>query len=304
MFIPNSTTRANLVEAGGRRRGARFEFSKMLQPGVFLLTAAPISGINRRSPEPRAFATGENLQAPEQMSSSVATQLARDPHYTGCTQYEAATVVRHLAHELRQPLSTIEATAYYLDIVLPRCEAKARIQVAKLQQLVDQANWILSDALHYLQAAAPRPELVDLDELIAMTNSDLPVSPAWIMHVRMTEPVALVRLDPAQGQHLMRSLLAVVRQIAQPENSVCISTNAEKDVVRLVICCAATDLPAEIAKSLFEPFSPHMPPGSGLALASVRRITEAHQGSIEITVDQRKGFELTLTLPRAADYPA
>ena len=74
------------------------------------------------------------------------------------SRYDAAEVIRHLAHELRQPLSTIESIAYYLEIILPKTNSKAREQVGKLQQMVHQSNWILTDAIHFLQAAPPRPD--------------------------------------------------------------------------------------------------------------------------------------------------
>jgi nitrogen-specific signal transduction histidine kinase len=48
--------------------------------------------------------------------------------------YDSAEIVRRLAHELRQPLSTIESIAFYLEMILPRTEAKARRQLRKLQQ--------------------------------------------------------------------------------------------------------------------------------------------------------------------------
>ena len=62
-----------------------------------------------------------------------------------------------LAHDLRQPLSTIESIAYYLGIVLPPHEEKARQQVAKLQQLVQQSSAILADALAREHSGGGRP---------------------------------------------------------------------------------------------------------------------------------------------------
>src|SRR5258708_8339766 len=67
-----------------------------------------------------------------------------------------STVLRHLAHELRQPLSTIESTAFYLGMILPETESRARQQVDKLQRLVQQVNAILSDTLALSESLAPR----------------------------------------------------------------------------------------------------------------------------------------------------
>jgi hypothetical protein len=47
---------------------------------------------------------------------------------------------------MRQPLSSIEAIAYYLEMTLPAEQLEARQYMRKLQQLVDQANTILHRA--------------------------------------------------------------------------------------------------------------------------------------------------------------
>jgi len=51
--------------------------------------------------------------------------------------------LRDLVHELRQPLSSIEAIAYYLEMTLPAGQVQARKQMLDLQHLVEEANAIL-----------------------------------------------------------------------------------------------------------------------------------------------------------------
>ena len=55
-------------------------------------------------------------------------------------------LVRELIHDLRQPLSTIEAIAYYLEMTLPPEQIQARLYMRRLQQLVDQTSSVLEDA--------------------------------------------------------------------------------------------------------------------------------------------------------------
>ncbi len=72
-------------------------------------------------------------------------------HSETCSQQQpldTASVVRHLAHELRQPLSTIEASAYYLKLVLEDQNSGATRQLDRIEQMVHQISWILSDAVH------------------------------------------------------------------------------------------------------------------------------------------------------------
>jgi hypothetical protein len=58
--------------------------------------------------------------------------------------------VFNLAHDLRQPLSAIEAIAYYLEMTLPVEQLDARRHLARLQELVVQSDTILSDAVRGL----------------------------------------------------------------------------------------------------------------------------------------------------------
>ena len=57
-----------------------------------------------------------------------------------------------LAHDLRQPLSSIESIAYHLSLVLPQGDGDVQRSLARIRQLVEQTNGILTEGLR--QAAA------------------------------------------------------------------------------------------------------------------------------------------------------
>ena len=60
-----------------------------------------------------------------------------------------------VAHELRQPLSNIEAIAYYLSMILPQSDQKIQAQLARIRELVEQSDGILSSSLREAAQAAP-----------------------------------------------------------------------------------------------------------------------------------------------------
>ncbi len=78
--------------------------------------------------------------------SAAATVLIETPTYFESSAAPAAEAVRDFIHDLRQPLSSIEAIAYYLEMTLPAEQQQARQYMRRLQQLVDQANAILQNA--------------------------------------------------------------------------------------------------------------------------------------------------------------
>ena len=58
----------------------------------------------------------------------------------------ATQAIRELVHELRQPLSAIEAIAYYVEMTMPPDQVQARQQLRRLQELVERAERVLEDA--------------------------------------------------------------------------------------------------------------------------------------------------------------
>lgn len=63
------------------------------------------------------------------------------------TPLPAEETVRDLVHELRQPLSSIEAIAYYLEMTLPAEQFLARQYMRRIQMLVDEASLTLKSAV-------------------------------------------------------------------------------------------------------------------------------------------------------------
>jgi nitrogen-specific signal transduction histidine kinase len=72
--------------------------------------------------------------------------LVKPTPYLETTSVSHSELVRELIHDLRQPLSSIEAIAYYLEMTLPPELIQARLYMRRLQQLVDQTSSVLGDA--------------------------------------------------------------------------------------------------------------------------------------------------------------
>lgn len=83
---------------------------------------------------------------------TLATEVSPDP-----LQQRVWPIMSGLVHDLRQPLSVIDACADYLNLVLPATDHRARQQLELLQEQIGEANRILHEALlklHYVDAPA------------------------------------------------------------------------------------------------------------------------------------------------------
>lgn len=70
---------------------------------------------------------------------------------------QVSAMVSALVHDLRQPLSVIEACADYLDLVLPAADRRIRQQLELLQEQVSDANRIMHEALVTLHYGDAQP---------------------------------------------------------------------------------------------------------------------------------------------------
>jgi signal transduction histidine kinase len=83
--------------------------------------------------------------------SAAAVALAETSRYVETPRYAEAPVLiaspeerlRNLLHDLRQPLSSIEAIAYFLEMTLPAEQVEARHHLTQVQRLVADASTIL-----------------------------------------------------------------------------------------------------------------------------------------------------------------
>jgi len=78
---------------------------------------------------------------PKTMSAAVLTET----FYVGAPPQASSPEerLRDCIHELRQPLSSIEAIAYYLEMTLPAEQVQGRWHMTQLQRLVAEASAVL-----------------------------------------------------------------------------------------------------------------------------------------------------------------
>jgi K+-sensing histidine kinase KdpD len=203
------------------------------------------------------------------------------------SEHSQENVMRTIAHEIRQPLGTIESIAYYLSMTLPQADGKHREQLTRIQQLVEQSNWILSNGLGFLDARAAAPETIDLEELITQVISARPVSLDPPVECDFAHALPLVQLDPGFGRAMMENLLGLFRQLATETHRVCIRTRVLENGVELEVSSAAPGY-RSIAS---------LPPGSALSLDSARRIAVLHGGSCTHAIDPASGIRVRVMLP-------
>jgi nitrogen-specific signal transduction histidine kinase len=198
----------------------------------------------------------------------------------------SADVLRTMAHELRQPLSTIESIAYYLTLVLPKDDEKVHELLARIQHLVEQSNWIVSSAQQLTDPILAAREPVQIDALIReiiLARSVLGDGPV----LEIDEGLPSISANRALARALLNNLLTLFRAIATAEFPATLRVFREGAGVAIEL---VTDAPGYKSEA-------SLGPGATLSLDSARRIAGAHAGSIELELDPANGVRLRVMLP-------
>lgn len=197
-----------------------------------------------------------------------------------------------IAHELRNPLNIISMAALQTE---PNIRQEIVTQVQRADKLVRDIlsySGNIEVSPQYLPIA---PQLEQAIQSIKDSNRDLAIQ--FTCDVKDSDKVFA---DPFRLKQILLNLLenAVQMQRASADIAVGIfvSQDATSHEVKLRVCDRGAGVARERRESIFSAFQTSRKDGHGLGLAIVRRLVEAHGGTIKVIDDDSwpSCFELCL----------
>jgi signal transduction histidine kinase len=206
-------------------------------------------------------------------------------------------IAAEVAHELRNVLQVISASAYVARHEVSRGEATAALpHVVKIEKNARVAHGIVDDLMALARGETLHSEPVLLAEILVAARAEVaPEAAHWNDDV---EPKDLrVRAHPGLLVRLLHALYdnAIHASAPRPPRVTTLARAASGRVV-LDVADDGPGVPADIAARVFDPLVTARPGGTGLGLALARRIAMAHGGSIEL-VASPVGATFRLELP-------
>ncbi len=210
-----------------------------------------------------------------------------------------------MAHEIRNPLASISGSVQLLMDA-----ANIRVEDRRLMQIVvkeaDRLSGLLNDFLVYARPRAPQPSFVDaaalLDEMVEMLYADKRFAAVEIR--REYSPGTVMRFDREQIHQSLLNLAINAAEAMGPSGG-CLTLGLDERTSALFVEDTGPGIPEAIRERIFDPFFTTKDSGTGLGLATVYAIVEAHGGHIRVTPG-RNGFgtRFTLRLPGRAQVEA
>ncbi|GAB4132200.1 sensor histidine kinase [Thermopirellula anaerolimosa] len=217
---------------------------------------------------------------------------------------EIARLAGALAHEIKNPLSTIRLNMELLaeDFAEPQTPKERRTlnKVKMVQQECDRLQMILDDFLRFARADRLNLRPAALNEAVrrALQFFAPRAKEAGVEIIEyLTGDIPSVLLDPDAFQSALLNLLINAQQAMPDGGQLVVRTFPSPDGVTVDLIDSGRGMSPETVERAFEAFFTTKQGGTGLGLPTARKIIEAHGGSLRIQSELGKGTQVSITLP-------
>ncbi|MBM3334494.1 hypothetical protein FJY63_07520, partial [Candidatus Sumerlaeota bacterium] len=226
-----------------------------------------------------------------------------------------------IAHDYNNLLSGIVGYTGMLQ-TLPDLPAKAAHYVAELQKSATRLNEMTQRLLLFGRQGIARPQILDLNQLVAEALRSPDVVPAdrTVRFEQATEAVH-AHADPLQVRIALANLVqnaleatgpvggeVVVRTLRRSSPSpfpTFFAVAPAGDYVAIEVRDSGPGIDSQRLVRMFEPFgqAEGRPAGRGLGLAVVYRIAQNHNGYVEAESEPGLGTRISVLLPASSPAP-
>jgi signal transduction histidine kinase len=231
-----------------------------------------------------------------------------DPYEKLLAQYtEIARLAGALAHEIKNPLSTIRLNMELLAEDLEDAQSPGQRRAVKridvMQRECQRLQDLLDSFLNFAKVRQLNLQPTDLNKEIdeALDFFAPEAAAAGVEIVRYLDPeLPRVLLDGESFRGALFNLLLNAKQAMRDGGQIVVRTSERGGNVVLDVIDTGVGIDDHTAAHMFEAFFSTKPGGSGLGLPTTGKIIEAHGGQIHVQSEVGRGTKFTIELPAPA----
>lgn len=214
-------------------------------------------------------------------------------------------IIGRIAHEVRNPLGSVELFSSMLQRDLPK-DSPAKRYAEQISQAVQSMDRLLANLLVYTRPARmargwhlAEPLINDSMKLAAHAITKVPVK----VRVDIDQDIPSLWCHDGQLKQVIVNLVVNAVQAMPNGGRLTISLQKEPPqtlgvaAVRLAVSDTGLGIDPEYRSRMFDPFFTTKDEGTGLGLAIVYSIVEAHQGRIDVESTIKQGSTFAIILP-------
>lgn len=234
---------------------------------------------------------------------------------------EMGSLTGHLAHEIRNPLSTLkinlkllsedfdrlskeinnrdDKTASAINDLQQRLQ-RQRKRIETLNNEADRLERTLNDFLNYAGKMELHPVRHDMNELLEEVidfYEPQAVAAGVQMRPNLGEGPLWCRIDVDMIKQAILNLLINATQAMNDKGELIVRSNRRGEAVKIDVIDTGPGIPAGQQETIFNAYFTTKSGGSGLGLSTTRRIIEEHDGHLDLHSEPGKGSSFTIFLP-------
>jgi signal transduction histidine kinase len=217
---------------------------------------------------------------------------------------EIARLAGALAHEIKNPLSTIrlnmELLAEDLDEPQTPAQKRAAKRIEVVQRECQRLQDLLDDFLQYAKVRHLELRPADLNREIddALDFFQPEAALAGVEIVRYLDPeLPTVLLDSESFRGAFFNLILNAKQAMPDGGQLMVRTASTNGSVAIDLIDTGIGMDERTAAQMFDAFFSTKPGGSGLGLPTTAKIIDAHHGTITVQSEVGRGTQITILLP-------
>ncbi|HWP30227.1 MAG TPA: ATP-binding protein [Fimbriimonadales bacterium] len=228
----------------------------------------------------------------------ITEQIEREREFERAQRFvEIGQMSAAIAHEFRNPLTSISGAAQLI---------KASADLSEIRQWADvilhesaDLNHLCDDFLDFAKPLALKLRAIDVNELmqniVSYFSKECPEGITLRFVPSPKSPHVLA--DRLRFTHAIRNLLQNGIQAMPNGGRLRVGVGVRDDWVLITVSDQGIGIPYENMNRIFIPFFTTKADGTGLGLANVRRVIEAHGGRVEVVSKPGVGTRFLLKLP-------
>jgi PAS domain S-box-containing protein len=216
---------------------------------------------------------------------------------------ETGQLAANIAHELRNPLSSIKGAAQLLRRELPPAQMAEHGEF--LDMIVQEVNGldrIATEFLEFSRVTPPEMRPLDVNALLArhlqFMSAYLADQDVQVLQ-DLDEDLPPLPLDRSQIEQVVKNIVINAVQAMPHGGTLTVATRRQPqlDIVEIDFTDTGVGIPANKLDKICAPFFTTKTKGTGLGLAIVRKIIETHGGRLVIRSTPGEGSTFTVQLP-------